>query len=68
MAKTYHSYAVIFVKTGNPNGDGLPEWPNVDVEHTDLMNFDLDGAAYGPDPRPGIGLVTRAQERDRAQA
>ena len=32
------------------------------------MNFDLDGAAYGPDPRPGIGLVTRAQERDRAQA
>lgn len=67
MAKTYHSYAVNFVKSGDPNGPGLPEWPTVDVERTDLMNFDLDGAAYGPDPRPGIGLVTRAQGRDRAQ-
>jgi para-nitrobenzyl esterase len=37
------SYWVNFAKTGNPNGEGLPEWPQYDREHESAIEFATDG-------------------------
>jgi para-nitrobenzyl esterase len=34
------SYWVNFIKTGNPNGQGLPEWPKYDNSTQQAMVFD----------------------------
>lgn len=34
-----NSYWANFVKTGNPNGEGLPHWPRYSVKHDELMLF-----------------------------
>jgi para-nitrobenzyl esterase len=36
-------YWVNFAKTGNPNGDGLPEWPAYDRETEGAIEFGTDG-------------------------
>jgi para-nitrobenzyl esterase len=45
MAQTEHSYWVNFVRTGNPNGPGLSDWPRYDSRSDTLMVFGTDGAA-----------------------
>ncbi|MGO4855408.1 carboxylesterase/lipase family protein [Phaeovulum sp. W22_SRMD_FR3] len=44
MAETMSSYLANFVKTGNPNGEGLPEWKQP-VNGPAMMRFN-DGHAY----------------------
>lgn len=39
MAEKTSSYWANFVKTGNPNGDGLPEWPALDVNKPVTMEL-----------------------------
>jgi para-nitrobenzyl esterase len=53
-----------FVRTGDPNGDGLPRWPVFDPAAVEVLDFTLDdGPRFGPDPRAeGIRLVERAQD------
>ncbi|MEY4761946.1 MAG: hypothetical protein RLZZ200_1802 [Pseudomonadota bacterium] len=52
MAKTMHGYWVNFVRTGNPNGAGLPEWPAYDPKTDKLLSFGADGRASAmADPR-----------------
>lgn len=36
------TYYANFVKTGDPNGAGLPEWPKYDPAKDVLMNFTMD--------------------------
>lgn len=63
-AHAFNTYVANYVKTGNPNGVGLPEWPQFDPATFDLLNFTLDdGPVYGPDPRPGVPFVARAAVR-----
>ncbi|NTJ11610.1 carboxylesterase family protein [Rhizobium lusitanum] len=52
MAETMSSYLANFVKTGNPNDDGLPEWPQA-TKSTGLafMNF-KDGGAFAATATP----------------
>jgi para-nitrobenzyl esterase len=50
MAKTVSGYWIDFIKTGNPNGGGRPEWKPYDASTRDVMNFTDAGAAYGTDP------------------
>jgi para-nitrobenzyl esterase len=50
MAETITSYLANFVKTGDPNGEGLPEWPQPTDSPT-FMRF-ADGYAYAVDETP----------------
>lgn len=43
MAQMEHSYWVNFVRTGNPNGSGLPNWPVYDPGADKIMYFSADG-------------------------
>jgi para-nitrobenzyl esterase len=60
MADIMSSYLANFVKTGNPNGEGLPEWPQPD-EGTAFIRFH-DGAAYPvtETPWPSRDALNRA--------
>jgi para-nitrobenzyl esterase len=52
MAKALHAYWVAFVRTGNPNGAGLPQWPVYDPQVDRLMSFGADGIVQAiADPR-----------------
>lgn len=45
MADLMTSYLVNFVKTGDPNGEGLPAWNETTADTHDFMRF-ADGYAY----------------------
>jgi para-nitrobenzyl esterase len=46
------SYWANFAKIGNPNGDGLPNWPMYDPQKDQILEITADGIAVGePDPR-----------------
>jgi para-nitrobenzyl esterase len=64
-ATAFHAYVGNFVQYGNPNGEGLPEWPPVTPGAFELMDFTLeDGPVFGPDPRAAtVSLVHAARER-----
>lgn len=49
LATLMSSYWVNFIKTGNPNGRGLPEWPKFDNANQQAMVFD---ATSGKQPLP----------------
>jgi len=42
-AKAALAYWVGFAKTGNPDGEGRPHWPQYDAQEDQLMNFTKDG-------------------------
>jgi para-nitrobenzyl esterase len=47
-----NSYWANFAKTGNPNGNELPEWPAYNPQQNEILEFQSDGAAVGkPDPK-----------------
>lgn len=49
-AQAANAYWANFAKTGNPNGDGLPAWPQYDAQKDVLMDFTFDGPVAKPDP------------------
>ena len=52
VARLMNSYWVNFAKTGNPNGNGLPNWPKYDPKKGQILDVQLDGNAVGKqDPR-----------------
>jgi para-nitrobenzyl esterase len=50
MAATTIGYWVGFAKTGNPNGEGRPNWPVYSQQADVLLDFTNNGAVAGPDP------------------
>jgi para-nitrobenzyl esterase len=52
VAKMMNGYWVNFAKTGNPNGNGLPDWPIYNPKTNQILDFQSDGKPVGkPDPR-----------------
>ncbi len=52
VAKLMNTYWANFAKTGNPNGQGLPNWNLFDAKTNELLEFQADGKAVGkPDPK-----------------
>jgi para-nitrobenzyl esterase len=50
MARLASKYWIQFAKTGNPNGDGLPLWPEYDPEVNRILHFTNSGIVLGTDP------------------
>jgi para-nitrobenzyl esterase len=51
MAKAVNTYFANFAKGGDPNGAGLPDWPEVDPARADIMMLSRDdGPVFGADP------------------
>lgn len=49
FADQVSQYWVNFARTGNPNGDGLPQWPAMkDLGANETMILDADGSGKGP--------------------
>jgi para-nitrobenzyl esterase len=50
VAQQMNTYWANFVKTGDPNGKGLPNWPAYQSASDMLMDFTNDGPVTKPDP------------------
>jgi para-nitrobenzyl esterase len=64
-ATAFNSYIGNFVQHGDPNGEGLPDWPVVTPDAFEVMDFTVeDGPVFGLDPRAAtVSLVSAARQR-----
>ena len=52
VARMMNAYWVNFAKTGDPNGNGLPLWPNYTHQNNKILDIQSDGKPVGKsDPR-----------------
>ncbi len=52
LAQKMNQYWINFAKTGNPNGNGVPNWPAYNKQTQDMLDVELDGKIIAkPDPR-----------------
>jgi para-nitrobenzyl esterase len=67
LARIMNTYWTNFAKTGNPNGNGLPNWPVYDPKKEEILNVDLDGKVQSkPDPRKGrFDVIEKAVQKKR---
>ncbi|MDB5022516.1 MAG: carboxylesterase family protein [Mucilaginibacter sp.] len=57
LAKQMSAYWVNFVKTGNPNGDGLPLWPKYNTGGNMVMVFDEKSSAEKLPGKDGLDFL-----------
>ncbi|HSO53435.1 MAG TPA: carboxylesterase family protein [Actinomycetes bacterium] len=50
MTRVVSGYWANFVRTGDPNGGGLPHWPRYDPATGNVLDCTDTGVAVGPDP------------------
>ncbi len=50
MARAMNTYWVNFGKSGDPNGEGVPEWPRYEPDKDILLNFTNQGPVAMADP------------------
>ena len=62
MGKVISAYIVNFAKTGNPNGRGLPAWPEYSRAKDQIMDFSTSGKAM-PEKDPWGADLDAAQKK-----
>jgi len=62
IANIMNAYWANFAKSGNPNGDGLPVWPQYKIENNQILEIQPDGEIIGKsDPRQvRLDLIEKA--------
>lgn len=71
LARIMNTYWANFAKTGNPNGNGVPNWPLYNTQKEEILDIDVDGkVASNTDPRKAIlNVIEKAfKKRDKLQA
>ncbi|HEY1056641.1 MAG TPA: carboxylesterase family protein [Emticicia sp.] len=71
LANTMSNYWTNFAKTGNPNGQGLPNWPLYNNKNQDMLDVEMDGKIVSkPDPRKArFDVIEKAfKNRGRLQS
>lgn len=59
LAGTIADYWTNFAKTGDPNGEGLPEWPEVAATKLHAMRFNEDARAGALEDDAGLKSIDR---------
>ncbi len=68
LAGVMSRYWTNFAKTGNPNGQGLPDWPLYDNQKQNILDVELDGKVVKkPDPRQARFNVVEKAMKNRAK-
>jgi para-nitrobenzyl esterase len=64
LANITNSYWANFAKTGDPNGEKLPDWPLYDTQKEEILDIELNGSPVGkPDPRKArLDVIEKAAE------
>lgn len=64
LAKNMNIYWTNFAKTGNPNGEGLPNWSLYNNKNQDMLDIELDGKIVNkPDPRKArLDVIEKAMK------
>lgn len=64
LARMMNAYWVNFATTGNPNGEGLPEWPVYNPKKDHILDIQPDGKPVSkPDPRKArLDVIEKAVE------
>ena len=63
VSATMQGYFANFIKTGNPNGAGLANWPVVTRPAPNVMRIDVQSAPYNPRDRERFEFHDRQQEK-----
>jgi para-nitrobenzyl esterase len=68
LARMMNTYWTNFARTGNPNGEGLPEWPPYNRQDETILDIQPDGMPVAkPDPREArLDVIEEAFERRAA--
>lgn len=63
VSATMENYFANFIKTGNPNGKGLPKWPVNNGTITQRINIDVNTKAEAADDRPRYLFLDQANSK-----
>ncbi len=63
LAKTMSGYWVNFIKTGNPNGAGLPEWPKYNTTSYKIKAFNAKSTTETLPDKDGLAFLLSKTEK-----